>query len=95
LCTCKISSPKQPVADWILSETARWLVRAGAGFIRCRASNRQKVTALGKTGFISASASPAYWWSKDGTPPPSIVDVGHLRGDDPLPFAAAATLMAR
>jgi hypothetical protein len=89
----QISSPEQPVADCIVAETARRLARAGAGVIRCRASIPQKVTALRKTGFLAVPPQPAHWWAKDGTPPPSIIDVSYLRADDALPFAAAATLM--
>jgi hypothetical protein len=88
----QISNFPQPVTDWIVSETSRRLAEEGAGVIRCRASTPQKVTALRKTGFITAPAEPAYWWAKDGTPPPSIIDVGYLRASDALPFDAAATL---
>jgi hypothetical protein len=90
----QISSSEQPVADWIVSETARRLSKAGAGLIRCRASIPQTVTALRKTGFIAARSEAAHWWAKDDTPPPSIIDVGYLRGDDALPFSAARTLRA-
>jgi hypothetical protein len=88
----QISDPSQPVTDWIVSETARRLAQAGAGVIRCRASTPQKVTALKKTGFIAAPAQSTYWWAKDGTPAPSIIDIGYLRASDALPFDAAATL---
>jgi hypothetical protein len=88
----QISDPSQAVTDWIVSETARRLAQAGAGVIRCRASTAQKVTALRKSGFIAAPPQSVYWWAKDGTPPPSIVDVGYLRASDALPFDAAATL---
>jgi hypothetical protein len=88
----QISSPEQAVANWIVSETACRLARAGAGFIRCRASTPLTITALRKTGFITAQSEPAYWWAKDRTPPPSMIDVGYLRADDALPFEAARTL---
>jgi hypothetical protein len=90
----QISSSEQPVVNWIVSETARRLSQAGAGLIRCRASIPQTVTALRKTGFIAAPSEPAHWWAKDETPPPSIIEVGYLRGDDALPFSAARTLRA-
>ena len=90
----QISDASQPIADWIVSETARRLAQAGAGVIRCRASTPQKVVALRKTGFIAAPAESVYWWAKDGTPPPSIIDLGYLRASDALPFEAAATLRA-
>jgi hypothetical protein len=90
----QIPNFSQPVANWIVSETARRLAQAGAGVIRCRASIPQTVTALRKTGFIAARSEAAHWWAKDDTPPPSIIDVGYLRGDDALPFSAARTLRA-
>jgi hypothetical protein len=91
----QISDPSQPVTDWIVSETAGRLAQAGAGVIRCRASTPEKVAVLRKAGFIAAPAESACWWAKDGTPPPSIIDVGYLRGSDALPFPAAATLRTR
>jgi hypothetical protein len=88
----QVSGPEQPVADWVISETARRLCQAGAGFIRCRASAPMMIAALRRTGFIDVQSEPGFWWSKDRTPPPAIVDIGYLRADDNLPFGAAATL---
>src|SRR5206468_1363808 len=48
----QIANLAQPVTDWIVSETARRLVQAGAGVIRCRASISQTIAALRRTGFI-------------------------------------------
>jgi hypothetical protein len=90
----QISTPEQRVANWIVSETARRLSHAGAGLIRCRTSIPQTNIALRKTGFIATHSEPTHWWAKDGTAPPSIIDVGYLRGDDALPFSAARTLRA-
>jgi hypothetical protein len=91
----QISSSVQSVADWIVSETVRRLARMGAGFIRCRASIPLTITALRRTGFIAAHPEPAHWWAKDRTPPPAVIDVGYLRGDDALPLAAAGAPAAR
>lgn len=88
----QISNLAQPVVDWIVSETARRLSQAGVGFIRSRGSSRPTITALRKIGFIAARSERAHWWAKDGTPPPSMIDVSYLRADDALPFSAAHTL---
>jgi hypothetical protein len=91
----QMSNLAQPVVNWIISATARRLSQEGVGFIRCRASIAPTITALRRTGFIATPPQPVYWWAKDGTPPPSVIDVGYLRADDALPFDAAATLRAR
>jgi hypothetical protein len=90
----QIASSEQPVANWIVSETARRLSRAGAGFIHCRASAPMTITALQKTGFIAVHFEPGFWWAKDHSPPPSNIDVGYLRGDDALPFDAVSKVGA-
>ena len=88
----QISNLAQPVTDWIVSATARRLSQAGAGLVRCRASIPQMVTALRTAGFIGARPELAFWGTKEHAPTPSVIDVGYLRADDALPFAAAATL---
>jgi acyl carrier protein len=91
----QISNLAQPVVDWIVSVTARRLSQAGAGFIRCRASIAQTITALQKTGFIATPPQAAHWWAKDGTLPPSVIEVGYLIANHALPFDTAATLRDR
>jgi hypothetical protein len=76
------------VMNWIVSETARFLVGRGAGLIRCSASSSHKAAALVKSGFLNCGIRPSYWWHAAGTPAPSSLDAGYLRGDDALPFAA-------
>jgi hypothetical protein len=81
----QIASPAQEIADWIIAETARWLIQRGVGFIRCRASSPQTIRALQKAGFM-ARAEPGFWWASDGTPPPATADLGYLHLDDTLPL---------
>jgi hypothetical protein len=85
----RIASTEQPIADWVVSETARRLSQTGAGFIRCRASAPMTINALQKTGFTAIHSDPGFWWAKDRTLPPDSIDVGYLRGDDALPFGVA------
>lgn len=89
----QIANCAQPVTDWIVSETARRLAQRGAGVIRCRASIPQTISALQRTGFITAPSQPVHWWARGGEPPPTAIDVGYLCANDALPLAAAATLM--
>jgi hypothetical protein len=87
----QISRPAQAIVDWVVCETVRRLVQMGAESIRCRASAPMTITAFRKAGFITFSES-AFWWAKDRSQPPSFLDVGYLRGDDMIPFGAAARL---
>jgi hypothetical protein len=84
----QIAHPAQEVADWIVAETASHLAARGVGIIRSLASSPEKVTALRKAGFVGRGPLPAYWWPKNGAPPPSEIDAGYLRADDAMPFPA-------
>jgi fatty-acyl-CoA synthase len=87
----QVSRPTEEIVEWVVCETARRLAEMGAELIRCRASHQSIVMVLRKTGFTTGS-EPAFWWAKDGSPPPSSLDIGYLRGDDTIPFGAAPTL---
>jgi hypothetical protein len=76
----------QDICNWIVAETGRWLVREGAGIIRCLASAPYKAAALKSAGFLATKLEPACWWSRDRIPAPSQIDVGYLRADEAVPW---------
>jgi hypothetical protein len=83
-----ITHEAQEVADWVIAETAIRLAALGAGMIRCLASTPQKNIALRRAGFVSRAPLPSYWWSNSVALSPSASDIGYLRADDAIPFAA-------
>lgn len=80
-----VQTAAQDVFDWVVAETARRLVKAGAGLIGCWASTPEKATALSNAGFIMRTLEPSYWWSRHRIPAPSRLDAGYLRADDAVP----------
>ncbi|MBV8093221.1 MAG: GNAT family N-acetyltransferase [Acetobacteraceae bacterium] len=76
----------QEIFNWVVTETARRLVDAGAGIIRCWASVPEKIAALRQAGFMMIRLEPTYWWSRDRSPAPARIDAGYLRADDAIPF---------
>ncbi|MBW8268687.1 hypothetical protein [Caldovatus aquaticus] len=82
----QIAHDAQPVADWIVAETAHRLAARGAGIIRCGASGPEKVAALRRAGFVARQGLPSYWWPGTGAPAPAALDAGYLRANDAMPF---------
>lgn len=88
----QLARPDRALASWVVAETASRLAAEGVGMIRCLASTPEKIAALEQAGFTRTRPRPAYWWQRDGEPPPTSLDAGYLRADDAMPFA---TLRAR
>lgn len=88
----QLARDAEDLAQWVVAETASRLSARGVGMIRCLASTPAKVAALERSGFVRTRPRPAFWWQKDGAPPPGRLDAGYLRADDAMPFA---TLRAR
>ncbi|MGG5818350.1 hypothetical protein [Falsiroseomonas sp. HW251] len=88
----QLAETSATLAGWVVAETASRLASLGVGMIRCLASTPAKVAALEQAGFVRTRPRPAYWWQKNGPPPPALIDAGYLRADDAMPFA---TLRAR
>lgn len=73
---------------WVVAETAARLAARGVSVIRCLASSPEKDAALRRAGFLVRGAMPSYWWPKAGMAASADADLGYLRADDAVPFAA-------
>jgi hypothetical protein len=75
------------IAPWLVHQTAEFLASHGAGFVRCRVSTPEKFAAVEAAGFRFSKPAPIHWYSRH-IACPACVDVGYLRGDDAMPWAA-------
>ena len=81
----------QPVVDWIVGETAWRLATRGAGIVRCYASSAAKIAALEKAGFSRWMPRPSYWWHREGTLAPRLIDASSSVLTTPSPPCASRT----